>query len=136
MKDLITNDNHVVVSEYTPRLPWLARNAMQRNKTICGLSNAVVVIESGLKGGTFEAGKAALLLRRPLLLRSMPSLPSQRKGMPIFSSRVQDSCARKMERPILMNSFRRSKRTKPISRRNMSARMTRSQRKPVMKSNN
>ncbi len=68
VKDLITEGNHVVVSEYMPRLPWLARNAMQRNRTICGLSNAVVVIESGLKGGTFEAGKAALALRRPLFV--------------------------------------------------------------------
>ncbi len=68
VKALITEDNHVVVSEYMPRLPWLARNAMQRNKTICGLSNAIVVIESGLKGGTFEAGKTALSLRRPLFV--------------------------------------------------------------------
>ncbi len=68
VKHLLTDYNHVVVSEYMPRLPWLARNAMQRNKTICGLSNAVVVIESGLKGGTFEAGKAALSLRRPLFV--------------------------------------------------------------------
>ena len=58
----------IVVSEYMPRLPWFARNAMQRNRTLCGLSNAVVVIESGLKGGTFEAGKAALALRRPLFV--------------------------------------------------------------------
>jgi DNA protecting protein DprA len=68
VKELITDDNHVVVSEYMPRLHWLARNAMQRNKTICGLSNAVVVIESGLKGGTFEAGKTALALKRPLFV--------------------------------------------------------------------
>lgn len=68
VKDLITDDNYVVVSEYMPRLPWLARNAMQRNKTICGLSNAVVVIESGLQGGTFEAGKTALKLKRPLFV--------------------------------------------------------------------
>lgn len=68
VKNLLTADNYVVISEYMPRLPWLARNAMHRNKTICGLSNAVVVIESGLKGGTFEAGKTALSLRRPLFV--------------------------------------------------------------------
>lgn len=68
VKDLLKEENHVVVSEYMPRLPWLARNAMQRNKTICGLSNVVVVIESGMQGGTFEAGKTALDLKRPLFV--------------------------------------------------------------------
>jgi predicted Rossmann fold nucleotide-binding protein DprA/Smf involved in DNA uptake len=39
---------------------------MTRNRTICALSDAVVVIESGLEGGTFEAGKTALALNLPL----------------------------------------------------------------------
>jgi DNA protecting protein DprA len=84
VKDLITEDNHVVVSEYMPRLPWLARNAMQRNKTICGLSNAVVVIESGLKGGTFEAGKTALLLRRPLFVAEYAQPAESAEGNAYF----------------------------------------------------
>lgn len=84
VKDLITEDNHVVVSEYMPRLPWLARNAMKRNKTICGLSNAVVVIESGLKGGTFEAGKAALLLRRPLFVAEYAQPAESAEGNAYF----------------------------------------------------
>ncbi len=84
VKDLITEDNHVVVSEYMPRLPWLARNAMQRNKTICGLSNAVVVIESGLKGGTFEAGKTALSLRRPLFVAEYAQPAESAEGNAYF----------------------------------------------------
>lgn len=84
LKDLITNDNHVVVSEYMPRLPWLARNAMQRNKTICGLSNAVVVIESGLKGGTFEAGKTALSLKRPLFVAEYAQPSESAEGNAYF----------------------------------------------------
>ena len=84
VKDLITEDNHVVVSEYMPRLPWLARNAMQRNKTICGLSNAVVVIESGLKGGTFEAGKAALSLKRPLFVAEYAQPAESAEGNAYF----------------------------------------------------
>jgi len=87
VKNLITEDNHVVVSEYMPRLPWLARNAMQRNKTICGLSNAVVVIESGLKGGTFEAGKAALLLRRPLFVAEYAQPAESAEGNAYFLKR-------------------------------------------------
>ncbi len=87
VKDLITEDNHVVVSEYMPRLPWLARNAMQRNKTICGLSNAVVVIESGLKGGTYEAGKTALLLRRPLFVVGYAKPAESAEGNAYFLSK-------------------------------------------------
>lgn len=84
VKNLITDDNHVVVSEYMPRLQWLARNAMQRNRTICGLSNAVVVIESGLKGGTFEAGKAALALRRPLFVAEYAQPAESAEGNAYF----------------------------------------------------
>ncbi|OGW46740.1 MAG: hypothetical protein A2Y66_04480 [Nitrospirae bacterium RBG_13_41_22] len=84
VKNLITEDNHVVVSEYMPKLPWLARNAMQRNKTICGLSNAVVVIESGLKGGTFEAGKAALSIGRPLFVAEYAQPAESAEGNAYF----------------------------------------------------
>ena len=56
----------VVVSEFPPRLPWKAHNAMTRNRTICALSDALVVIESGMEGGTFDAGNAALNLSIPL----------------------------------------------------------------------
>lgn len=58
--------NITVVSEFPPNLPWKAHSAMVRNRTICGLSDALVVIESGLEGGTFEAAKTALALSEPL----------------------------------------------------------------------
>lgn len=56
----------LVISEFAPRVPWKAHNAMQRNRTICALSDALVVIESGMEGGTFDAGNAALNLSVPL----------------------------------------------------------------------
>jgi DNA protecting protein DprA len=55
-----------VVSEFPPNLPWKAHNAMARNRTICGLSDAMIVIESALQGGTFEAAKTAIALDEPL----------------------------------------------------------------------
>jgi DNA processing protein len=58
----------LVISEFPPRLPWAAHNAMRRNTTICGLSDAVVVVEAGERGGTFEAGKTALRLGLPLFV--------------------------------------------------------------------
>lgn len=56
----------LVISEFPPRLPWKAHNAMTRNRTICALSDALVVIESGMEGGTFDAGNSALNLGVPL----------------------------------------------------------------------
>lgn len=37
-----------MVSEFSPRLPWAAHQAMTLNLTICGPSDAMVLIESGL----------------------------------------------------------------------------------------
>jgi DNA protecting protein DprA len=68
IKNLLNSDNHVVVSEYSPQLPWIARNAMQRNKTIIGLSDAMVCIESGTTGGTHAAAEATLKLSLPLFV--------------------------------------------------------------------
>lgn len=64
----LTPINHVILSEFPPRLTWTPRDAMQRNQTICGLAQAVIVIESGLSGGTFAAGETALRLRQPLFV--------------------------------------------------------------------
>lgn len=56
----------LVVSEFLPGAGWSAARAMQRNRTIIGFSNALVVIEAGESGGTFEAGKSALALKHPV----------------------------------------------------------------------
>ncbi len=65
---LLTPSNHVVVSEFPPRLPWLARNAMQRNATIIGLSDAMIVIEAGTTGGTFACAECTLKYGHPLFV--------------------------------------------------------------------
>jgi DNA protecting protein DprA len=74
----------LVVSEFPPRLPWKAHNAMTRNRTICGLSNAMVVIESGLDGGTFEAGKTSLDLKLPLFCVEYAETVPSAAGNPYF----------------------------------------------------
>lgn len=65
---LLTPSNHVIVSEFPPRLPWLARNAMQRNATIIGLSDAMIVIEAGTTGGTFACAESTLKYKHPLFV--------------------------------------------------------------------
>jgi predicted Rossmann fold nucleotide-binding protein DprA/Smf involved in DNA uptake len=63
----VTNANDLlVISQFPPSLPWNVGNAMLRNRTICSLSDAMVVVESQLDGGTFAAGQAALAIGRPL----------------------------------------------------------------------
>ncbi len=73
-----------VVSEFPPTVPWRAHNAMARNRTICGLSHALIVIESGPDGGTFEAGKTALELGEPLFCVDYAETPPEAAGNPYF----------------------------------------------------
>jgi predicted Rossmann fold nucleotide-binding protein DprA/Smf involved in DNA uptake len=60
---------------------------MQRNQTICALSKAVVLIESGLDGGTFEAGKSALSLGLPLFVIDFENPPDSAEGNQYFLTR-------------------------------------------------
>jgi DNA protecting protein DprA len=66
--DLLTSENHLFVSQFPPRLTWSGRNAMKRNSTIIGLSDAMILVESGLSGGTFAAGEETLKRNRPLFV--------------------------------------------------------------------
>jgi DNA protecting protein DprA len=80
LAELLEDGNYLVVSEFAPRLPWSVGNAMQRNATVCGLADAVIVIEAGLTGGTFAAGQKALELRQPLFVVASQDLPKSAAG--------------------------------------------------------
>lgn len=65
----------LVVSQFDPSVKWFSHNAMIRNKLVCALSRAVVVIESGPErdaqgkmSGTFNTAKAALNMNIPLFV--------------------------------------------------------------------
>lgn len=60
VRDFVDRGRWLALSEVPPRASWLAHNAMKRNRILCGLSGAVVLVESGSSGGTFEAGRTAL----------------------------------------------------------------------------
>lgn len=66
IKDVFDEKRSVIVSEFNPESRWFASNAMQRNKTILGLSKAMLVIEAAMKGGTYSAAMAAIKYRVPL----------------------------------------------------------------------
>ena len=77
----------LTVSQFDPDTKWLARNAMERNKLVCALSKAVVVIESGPErdaqgkmSGTFNTAKAALDLNLPLFVVNPSCLDNPPKG--------------------------------------------------------
>ena len=60
---------------------------MQRNRTVCGLSDALVVVEAGVSGGTFEAGKLALRLKMPLFVVDYAEPASSAAGNTYFLAR-------------------------------------------------
>lgn len=66
LRDVFDPARTFVVSEFFPDDRWLAGRAMQRNRTICALSRALVLIEARSTGGTFAAGEAALGMGLPL----------------------------------------------------------------------
>jgi DNA processing protein len=84
LRPLASKSQVLIVSEFSPNMIWSAPNAMQRNRTICGLSDAMVVIESGTSGGTFEAGKVALQLKMPLFIADYAEPSASASGNAYF----------------------------------------------------
>ncbi len=77
----------LAVSQFDPNSRWRARNAMIRNKLVCGLSKAVVVIESGPErddqgkmSGTFNTAQTALRMGLPLFVLDPNCLDDVPKG--------------------------------------------------------
>ena len=77
----------LAVSQFDPDAKWIARNAMVRNKLVCALSKAVVVIESGPErdaqgkmSGTFNAAKTALDMGLPLFVLNPTCLDNAPEG--------------------------------------------------------
>jgi DNA processing protein len=68
LRKVVEKERVLVLSQFSPRFPWRSYNAMTRNDTICGLSDAIVLIESKKEGGTFAAGQSALRMQKPLFV--------------------------------------------------------------------
>ena len=81
---LLSDQNFVVISQFLPQIPWEAHYAMQRNSTILGLSRGMVLVESGLSGGTFAAGEECLKLGVPLFVVDYATPPSSAEGNSYF----------------------------------------------------
>lgn len=69
--------NTLVLSQFNPTDKWMARHAMARNKLVCALSEAVIIISSGKEvddrgkmSGTFDAAKTAMNMNIPVFVLS------------------------------------------------------------------
>lgn len=87
IKGVFEEDRLVVVSEFFPTARWFVSNAMQRNRTILGLSKAMLVIEAAMKGGTFSAAKDAIEHRVPLFFADYKSKIFSAEGNRYFLSK-------------------------------------------------
>jgi DNA processing protein len=87
----------LVVSEFGANLPWSVSHAMTRNRTICGLSRGMVLIEARATGGSIQAGRDCLRLGLPLFAAVYEGMPEsavgneqllQSGGRPLMKSRA------------------------------------------------
>lgn len=81
---LLNYNNHLIISQFPPSLPWFARNAMKRNHLIIGLSSAMILIEAGKSGGTFAAGEATINHNQPLFVVDYATPPKTASGNEIL----------------------------------------------------
>ena len=82
--ELLSTKNHLAISQFPPLLSWEARNAMRRNATIIGLSQAMILVESGLSGGTFAAGEETLKRKQPLFVIDFAAPGPSAEANPYF----------------------------------------------------
>lgn len=66
LQEKIIKDNGCVISEYPIGTPASPYNFIERDRLQCGLAKGVIVVETGLKGGTYHAIKGAIKLHRPV----------------------------------------------------------------------
>ena len=73
--------NALFVSQFHPSSQWSVARAMQRNKLVVGLSEAVVVIYSNKRtGGTINAAESAIKMGVPLFVVSPEALCTEAIG--------------------------------------------------------
>jgi DNA processing protein len=87
IKDLNWEKNALFVTQFAPYEKFSGQNAMTRNKLVCAMSKAIVVIASGPErdsegkmSGTFNAGKSALKMGIPVFVLSPEVLKPAPQG--------------------------------------------------------
>lgn len=86
LRDIFDESRVLILSEFLPGLPWSVHNAMQRNYTICSLSQIMILIEAGKKGGSISAGRTSLVMGRSLFAPVYEGMPESASGNRILLS--------------------------------------------------
>ncbi len=84
LKRIAKPEQILVISEFPPKARWNVGYAMMRNKTIIGLSNAMILVEARNEGGTFEAGKEALRTQSSTIRCLLPNIGRKPSRQRIF----------------------------------------------------
>lgn len=87
ISEFFSEANSLVISEFHPETRWFSSNAMIRNNSILGLSNAMIVIESAMKGGTFAAANQAISNNIPLFFADYQTPTKSSEGNQYFLSK-------------------------------------------------
>ena len=82
----------LVVSQFGPDENWKVFRAMVRNQLVLALSQAVIVVESGEKGGSLSAGEEAIKRGIPLYVAQHQDVSADARGNQI----LLDKGARKL----------------------------------------
>ena len=80
MKNIWDWNRVLVISEFKPDDPWTASRAMQRNNTIIGLSDIMIVVEAGETGGSLDAGFKTLKMNKHLFVPQYGVVPESALG--------------------------------------------------------
>mgnify|MGYP001376061722 CR=1 FL=1 len=65
--------NVLLLSQFHPRASWTVSRAMERNNVVTGLAQVVIVAQSNIQGGTWNAANGALKQHRPVYVRQAES---------------------------------------------------------------
>jgi DNA protecting protein DprA len=84
LKKIAKPEQLLIISEFAPHSRWSVVNAMTRNRTIIGLSDAMILVEARMEGGTFQAGETTLYLKKPLFVALYQKLGPNADGNKYF----------------------------------------------------
>jgi DNA processing protein len=81
LRDAYEDGALLAMSQHPPKLPWTSRGAMARNVVICALSDAIVVVEAQLGGGTMHSAQTARDMGKPLFVVDLDPLPDGNRAL-------------------------------------------------------
>ena len=82
LHELATPESALYLSELPLKQTWDTGGAMMRNRIVCGLASAIVIIESQESGGTVHAANKAFELGKPLFVIQFDEYDEHSAGNP------------------------------------------------------